>query len=377
MTFNNILHVIIFNIKKILLFSFILTILFAIIVYIAYPISYTAETTVLPPADEENSSLSSLLAGGDISNFLGAGGAKGNSMLNAEILKSRSISEAVIKQYNLLPYLKTKNIHLGAAILSNKISSNVSKEGILTFSVEFSTPLFGRFLDIKDSIRYLVPQIANGFIKELNKINTEKMNIRAKSSREYVEFQLSDIKTKMDSSETALKTFQNKYKAISLPEQLTAAIENAAKLKSDIVTTEIELNTLKLNVSNESQAYQSLSKKLDILKSKYNQFETGESEKMDYLPAFNNVPDIVQKYAELTRDVKIYNEVYLFLQKQYFKEKIQENKDASNVQVLDEAIVPLSSSGPRVLFSTLAFAVFAFLSLSLVEVFKNKNLYKK
>ncbi len=378
MTFNNILHVILFNFKRLLTVTIILTVIFAITIYVAYPLTFSAETTILPPVDEDNSSLSSLLGGGgDISSYLGLGGSKGNAMLNAEILKSRSISEAVVKKCNLQKYFKEKDIHKVASFLTKTTSSNVSKEGILAFKVELSTPLFGRFSSAKDSIRHLVPKIANSFIEELNKINNEKMNIRAKRSREYVELQLIDIKKKMDSSEDSLKTFQNKFKAISLPEQLTAAIENAAKLKSEIVTTEIELNTMKLNVSNESQAYQSLSKRLEILKNKYSQFETGESDKMDYLPAFDNVPDIVQKYSVLTRDVRIYNEVYLFLQKQYFKEKIQENKDALNVQVLDEAIVPLSSSSPRVLFSTVAFAFFAFLSLSLVEIFKNKKLYKK
>ncbi len=367
------LNIILFYRKQIFVPTIIATFIFALLLFFVYPITYSSVVTILPPAEQESNSLSSLIGGSELPSFLGLGGSKGNALLNAEILKSRTASEEVIKKCNLFEFLNTKDIHIAAARLQQKISVDVSKEGILSFSIELSTPYFGRFLAANDSVKHLVPKAANTFIEVLDKINNEKMNQKAKNSREYVEIQIADIKSKMDTAENNLKEFQNKYKAISLPEQLTAAIENAAKLKSEIVMTEIQMNTMKYSLSNESQAMQSLGKKLDVLKDKYYQSEYGDSEKADYLPAFSNVPEMIQKFAELTRDVKIYNEVYLFLQKQYFKEKIQENKDVSNIEVLDAAIVPDRPASPRLLLNTITFAVFSFLFISVIFIYKNKK----
>ena len=50
----------------------------------------------------------------------------------------------------------------------------------------------------------------------------------------------------------------------------------------------------------------------------------------DYLVAFKDVPEIGRELAQLVREVKVQNEVYMLLQQQYFKERIQENRDLTN-----------------------------------------------
>ena len=374
MTFHRMLNIVLFNFKKIYVPVILSTIIFALLLYFVYPVTYSSVVTLLPPAEQESNSLSSLIGGGgDIPSFLGLGGAKGNALLNAEILKSRSASEEVISKCNLFAYLNTNNLHVAALIMQQKIEADVSKEGILSFSVDLTSPYFGRFSSSNDSLKQLVAIVANTYIMVLDKINNEKMNQKAKSSRKYVEIQIADIKSKMDTAELKLKEFQNKYKAISLDEQLSAAINNAAKLKSEIVTTEIQMNTMKYSLSEESLAMQSLEKKLDVLNQKYYQSQYGDGKKIDYLPIFSDVPEMIQKFAELTRDVKIYNEVYLFLQKQYFKEKIQENKDVSNIEVLDAAIVPEKPKSPNLISSVVTFALFSFIFMAVVFIFKNRK----
>ncbi|MFH0735389.1 MAG: Wzz/FepE/Etk N-terminal domain-containing protein [bacterium] len=373
MTFHRMLNIVLFNRKQIFIPAVISTIIFALLLYFVYPVTYSSVVTILPPSEQETGSISTLIGGSELPSFLGLGGAKGNALLNAEILKSRSASEEVIKKCGLLNFLKINNLHIAAQMLQQKIDVEVSKEGILSLTIELTTPYFGRFSAKNDSLKQLVAVVANQYVAVLDKINNEKMNQKAKNSREYIEIQITEIKQKLDSAETKLKEFQNKYKAISLPEQLTAAIENAAKLKSEIVTTEIQMNTMKYSLSEESLAMQSLEKKLDVLNDKYYQSEYGDGKNIDYLPVFSDVPEMILRFAVLTRDVKIYNEVYLFLQKQYFKEKIQENKDVSNIEVLDAAIEPEKSKSPRLIFSTFTFAIFSFLFMSLIFIYKNKK----
>jgi len=79
--------------------------------------------------------------------------------------------------------------------------------------------------------------------------------------------------------------------------------------------------------------------------------------------------------------VKIQNEVYTMLQQEYYKEKIQENKDLPTVEVLDKAISPLKASSPRVVLSTITGGIFIFILMSFIVIlgerktllYKNKN----
>ncbi|MBK7378254.1 MAG: hypothetical protein IPJ03_04520 [Ignavibacteriales bacterium] len=63
------------------------------------------------------------------------------------------------------------------------------------------------------------------------------------------------------------------------------------------------------------------------------------------------------------------------LQQQYYKEKIQENKDIPTIEVLDKAIPPLKAVAPRTIFSTAVGAIFVFLFLTLILILKEKRIF--
>ena len=164
--------------------------------------------------------------------------------------------------------------------------------------------------------------------------------------------------------------FQKKNKTISLSEQVTAAIDAAAKLKADIVQTEIELGFLDTNLREDNQNIITIKNKLKELRKQYDKMQLNSR---DYLLAFGEVPELGKQLSDLYRDVKIQNEVYLMLQQQYYQEKIQENRDLPTVEVLDEAIPPLMASSPRVIFSTIVGGIFILLLLILFLVIKEKK----
>jgi len=123
---------------------------------------------------------------------------------------------------------------------------------------------------------------------------------------------------------------------------------------------------MKSNLKEDSRELRLLNKKLEQLQEQYNKMELGSQ---DYLLAFKEVPELGKELATLLREVKIQNEVYMLLQQQYYKEKIQENRDLPTVDVLDEAIPPLRKSSPKTVFSTITGGIFVFLAMSLLVVF--------
>ena len=366
MSYHDILHTIIIYRIPILKVTISTSVLLFLILFFVYPKSYEAPVTILPPEkNNQMGGLSGLLGGEDLSNLMTAGMSNANAQLFIEMLKSRSASLYVVRKHNLVNFYDAKNVIEAAAKLSEKLNLDLSKEGIIKLSVNTSGSWFPIFTSQNDSVRKFSAELSNSFVEALDNINREKLSSKAKRARIYIEAQLQQTKVLLDSAENSLMLFQKKNKTVSLPEQVKAAIDAATELKTDIIKTEIELGLVQPNLREDSKTLLTLKSKLQELRNQYNKMEMGNQ---DYLVAFKDVPEIGRELAQLVREVKVQNEVYMLLQQQYFKERIQENRDLPTIEVLDEAIPPLNASSPRLIFSTVLGGVFVFLLMSLLYV---------
>jgi len=372
MTLHDIIHVLLINWKSILKLTFGATVVVFIYLLLISPVTYNASVTILPPAERDQfSGLGSLLAGGEVTDFLTGKIAPGNSQLFMQILKSRTAAEYVVNKNNLKDYYGIETVDEAAKELQKQLNLDLSKEGIITLSVNVKTNLVPLIFSNKDSIKNLAAKLSNSYVQSLDKINREKVSYRAKRAREYIEQQIVQTKAELDTAETNLMEFQKTNKTISLPEQLTSAIESAAKLKAEIINTEIEIGLLEPNLREDNKALLQLKSKLNELHKEYKKFDEHSD---DYIVAFSNVPELGMDLAKLLRAVKIKNEVYLLLQQQYYREKIQENRDVPTIDILDEAIPPRKQSSPRIIYSTLVSGIFILLLVSLFFVIKERKI---
>jgi uncharacterized protein involved in exopolysaccharide biosynthesis len=372
MTLHDIIHVLLINWKTIIKSTVGAAIVIFFYLWLISPVTYNAPVTILPPAEADQiSGLGSLLSGSGVGDFLTGKFAPGNSQLFIQILKSRTAAEYVIRKNNLLEFYDEETEYEAIKKLQNDLGMDLSKEGIITLSVNVSTGFIPKIFSDSDSIKNLSANISNSFVEALDSINREKVSYRAKRAREYIEAQLQQTKIELDSAEIRLTEFQKENKTISLPEQLTSVIESAAKLKAEIVNTEIEIALLEPNSRPDNKNIQALRKKLYQLQKEYEKFDIDSD---DYLVAFSNVPELGMKLSKLLRTVKIKNEVYLLLQQQYYKERIQENRDVPTIDILDEAIPPKKQSSPRLLYNTAVGSIFVLLIISLFFVIKEKKI---
>ncbi|PIW99230.1 MAG: hypothetical protein COZ80_06500 [Ignavibacteria bacterium CG_4_8_14_3_um_filter_37_9] len=372
MSFHQLLQIAVTHRRKIFSITFFGTLCYVLFLVVIYPVTFSSGVSILPPEKNNTNGLSGLLQASEIVGIPNLNMSGANSQLYAEIIKSRTAAEYVISKLNLYDYLNAETKEEASIKLRKLLSIDVTKEGIIEFSVPVSTSLFGRVLFQSDSIRNLAASISNTYAEALDKINREKLSSKAKKARVYIEDQLVQIKTQLDTSEFALMEFQKKNKAISLPEQMKANIEAAAAIKSEMISTEINLGLLSKNLNENNPSIISLRSKYQELKS---QLEKLESLNQDVLLSFSEVPSLAAELSRLVRDVKIFNEVYLMLQQQYFKEKIQENRDLPTVEILDAAIPPEKASSPRIIFSTLLAAIFISLFALLLSVFQTKEMF--
>lgn len=372
MTLHDIIHVLLINWKTIIKLTLGAAIVIFIYLFLISPVTYNAPVTILPPAERDQmSGLGSLLSGAEVGDFLTGKFAPGNSQLFMEILKSRTAAEYVVKMHNLIAYFDVDSDYEAAKELQKELNLDLTKEGIITLSVNVTTNPIPLIFSDKDSIKNLSANLSNSYVEALDKINREKVSYRAKRAREYIEQQIKQTKVELDSAEVKLMVFQKKNKTIALPEQLASSIENAAKLKAEIVNTEIEIGLLEPNFKADNKTLLALRQKLNELQKEYKKFDIDSD---DYLVAFSNVPELGMELTKLLRMVKIKNEVYLLLQQQYYRERIQENRDVPTIDILDEAIPPRKQTSPRIIYTTIVSSIFVFLLVSLFFVMKERKI---
>ncbi len=377
MTYHEIINILIFNMRRLISITVLSMFFILLILLFVYPLTYRAVVTILPPENDNRvGGIESILGGRDYSYLLMGSNQNSNPQLFAEILKSRTAAIEIVKKFDLVKYYGVNNIYEAGKRLDANLNLDISKERITSLSVNVCSPWFPVFFADKDSLKEFAADLSNSFVQTLDKINREKLSSKARRSRIFLGQQIKITKAGLDSVESELMTFQEKNKTVSLPEQLKAAISEAAEIKSDIMKTEIEIGMLENNLTPDNKALQSLKDRLLQLKDQYSKMETGNE---DYLMAFKDVPELGKKLANLLREVKIQNEVYLMLQQQYYKEKIQENRDIPTIQVLDPAVPPLQSVSPRVVVSTITGGILVFLIVALEIIYKNRKtfIYRK
>ncbi|NOZ61282.1 MAG: hypothetical protein GXO74_06340 [Calditrichaeota bacterium] len=343
------LHVLIKRRRMIYRNVFLVAIL-TLLVSFVMPSYYKARTTILPPEEAPSSGLLTALSNTPLSSML-LTETSTTSDLFVQILKSRSVLDGVLqrvfefprggkkaKKRTLLDILGYESLEKGRKALRKKIYVEASQEGIVTLEVELPDP-------------HLAADVANAFVAELDKINKEKSNSRAKNSRLYIEAQLKITEKKLAKASEELARFKEKYKAISLEAQTEAAIQEAGELKGKIIAKEVELGVALQSLKADHISVIRLKKELQELKKQYNYLQYGTDEDLQkrkefYIP-FSQVPEVGIQLAKLMREVKVQETVWQLLNQQYYQAKIQEARDTPTVQALDEAVSPEVRSRPK------------------------------
>lgn len=331
----------------------IVTILATIYAFIM-PQTYTSTVTILPPKKEERSSgLMSMLAGVgtpdmfDLGSTLGFGSR--TSDIFVKILGSRTVSDSLILKYHLDRFFgisPSVSWRYASAPLADATAIEASKDGTIAVSVSLSTGYFASQKDI-DSIKSFTANIANEYIRYLDIVNREKLVSSAKNSRVFIQQQLAQTKYELDAAYDELVTYQESHKALMVDKQLDALVTSAATLKSQLAESTVEFGIAQRDLKTNSRVLQNLQTRVEELQKQYEKLQTGSSDKNDFVLAFEKLPRVAKNLSLLLRRVKVLEEVNAYLNKQYYQDRIQEERDMPTVQVLDEAIPAYKRTAPR------------------------------
>lgn len=326
---------------------------------------YTASAKILPPQKDSGGGLSALLSqAGGLAGLAGGMGLGGSSDLYMGILKSRSVADAVIKRLDLQKEFKTKSIDETRNVLVGAVRFKSGKDGIISIEADSIDPKKAALL-------------ANTFVEELGRRSVQLNLSKAGTERIFLEKRLDFVKQDLKNAENDMRAFQEKYKTIKVDSQASAAIEGIARLKAELVSKEVQLASLRNSMTDESNEVRTLQAAIARLRSQLGAMSGngGNGGSDNIIPAVGNVPGLGVEYVRRMRELKIQEAIFEQLTKQFEVAKLNEAKDSSAVQVLDDAVVPLRKSKPKRSLIVILSTVTAFF-ISIFAVFIQEYLSK-
>ncbi len=338
------------------------TFVLACIYTLMLPNIYTASARVLPP-QKESGGLSAMMGNmGGLAALAGVDVGGGSGDLYLGMLESRTIADAIIERFDLMERFEWETRSDAYNNLKGKASFDLGKtNGIMSISVDDEDP-------------QLAAAMANAYVEELKKLNIRLNLSSVGRERNFLEDRLAIVDADLMAAEERLKEFQQANKAIKIDEQAQTIIEAMSRLKGQLASKEVELGVLLSYQTEQNPQVKALRESVAQLKEQLRRMESspeGQKVSGDIFIATSQVPELGLQYARLMRDFKVQETLYELLTKQYEIAKINEAKNTSTLQVLDEAFVPDRKSKPKrslmVLLATFAVGFLAVLAAFVKE----------
>ena len=311
------------------------------------PKIFESTVTILPQIEGRDSGgLGSLLAAGGAMSTAQALGVNLPGMtatptdIFISILKSRTMADDVVKQFNLQDRYETKFMQDTRSRLEGVTRVAVTKEKVIKVTVEDKEPA-------------VAAEMANFYVTNLDRLNRTMGVSKASDTRKFIERRRSETQEELAEAEEALKEFQTKNKTVAIEAQSKAMIEAAATLQAQLTAQEVQLQVIGKYLSNDNPEISRVKSSINELRNQLSLMESGRSGKRvpgeQMHPAIVAVPTLALEYGRLLRNLKVQEALYTMLTSQYEQAKLSEARDTPTVQVLDMAIPAERKSRPRVL----------------------------
>jgi len=326
------------------------TAIVAALVSLFLPNIYTGTARILPP-QQSASAASALLnqLGGAFGGLAGAAGSalgiRNPNELYVGMLKSRTVADNLIARFYLGKVYDQKHLADTRNRLRSVTAIAAGKDGIITIEV-----------DDKDPKR--AADLANAYVEELKKLTKVLAVTEASQRRLFFEQQLLQAKDNLTVAEIAARQGLQKGGLAQVDAQGRSMIEVTARLRAQISAKEVQLGAMRTFAAEGNPELQRTQQELEALRRELGRIE-GSSSPSTLGKRESNGNAGLDNLGRL-RDVKYYEFLYELLAKQYELAKIDEAKDATVVQVMDEAVVPDLKSKPSRATIVLVSALIAF-----------------
>jgi uncharacterized protein involved in exopolysaccharide biosynthesis len=322
--------------RRKLLLGALLGLVVGVLVALLWPASYEATTTLLAPPQATPFSSTFLQQVGSLSPALGGLGLKNPADLYVSLLKSRTVEDQMIARFRLDERYGKRRVGDARKALEQRTEIAVTaKDGIIRLTVE-------------DSDAAMAATMANAYVEEYRKFSSNLAVTEAAQRRLFLEQQVALTKERLVKAEEALKQRQQSSGVIQLDGQTKALIEQAAILRAQAASKQVQLHALASYETAENPEVQVARQQLAAIEGQLHELTGAGGAGGELLVPKGKLPEAGLDYLRDLREVKYQETVFELLARQYESAKLDEARQGSALQVVDRAVVPDRRSGvPR------------------------------
>ncbi|MCA1802995.1 MAG: hypothetical protein LC662_11095 [Rhodothermaceae bacterium] len=339
--------------------------LVALVVSLLWPVKYKSTARFLPPVEQRGISggLGGLM-GSVMQLSFGSEKIKSEAML--VVLRSRSIKEDMIREFNLAEVYGTDVMEHTLKTLDSNTQIREIREGGFGFSsivaVEISV------ID-KDARRAY--EMTNFYLSKLDSAVIAINRLNALESYEVIENRYLANLAEMEIAENELQEFQQQFGIFEVEEQAKVLIENLGELKSRSIELEIEIAILRQSVDESNPDLRQrvrAKQEVDQLYESYLRRSDTQSVKPDVFHPLFDMPKLAMQYMRYYREVIVQNKIYETIYPQFVHQKMILEDQRRSIQVIEEPNIPTYKDSPKRAFIVIAGFLFG-LIVSLIIVF--------
>jgi uncharacterized protein involved in exopolysaccharide biosynthesis len=311
---------------------------------------YQASVAVVTAGSSKGgmSGAAAAFGGMDLPVDLGLGGADVERL--AAIFKSASVTDAVIAKFHLMARYKQQYIEDTRDALQVHCSTKVDKKpGIVSVTCEDTSPQMAR-----DMVAY--------YAEFGNEVALRISASSATEERRFLEKRLEQSRIDFDKSCRDLRDFQQQNGVISLPDQAKAVVESIATLRAEMISKQTQLAFINSFSASDEATSSQLRAQVGILKSRLKSLEgpsgkepasaasasQGSMNSTELFPPAMNIPPLQYQLGQVLREQRMQEVLVTLLTQRYEIARINEARDTSTFQVLDNPVLPTKKIRPKV-----------------------------
>lgn len=287
--------------------------------------TFTAQTSFLPPQQQQSAAASMLASLGALGGLAGAAtGLKNPADQYVAFLKSNSIEDALIDRFDLMTRYDAEFRANARKTLEGKTQIASGKDGLITVTVDDTDP-------------QMAANIANAHVDELTKLMGRLAVTEAQQRRQFFEQQLNQAKEQLTQADIALK--QTGVSSSVLKSNPASAVAAVAGLQAQITAQEVKIGAMRGFLADTAPDFKQAMNELANLRTQLAKQEKTQPTRLER----EGEGDYVTKY----RDFKYQETLFELFAKQFEMAKIDESREGATIQVLDVAQPPELKSKPK------------------------------
>jgi uncharacterized protein involved in exopolysaccharide biosynthesis len=256
----------------------------------------------------------------------------GGYELYADILKSRTVADRLIKDFDLMKEYGARDLPQAEFVLGSVTRVETQREGVLRVTVQ-------------DHDAKRAADLANDYLHQLDVLNSQLALTAVGQERAFFEREMVAEKDRLADAEVALEQNQESYSGLSPEAEATADLSALEATRVQLRTAEVRLGALLTSETDANPDVIRTRSEIAGLSAQLNALQHGKSSAETGTPT-KAVPEQTLQYTRRLRDVKFHEALFEALEREYEAAKQQEAKSPSIVEVLDPAVPALHKAWP-------------------------------